>query len=461
MKPRRFGVVLSAILAIAASLAVASAPASPADLRSQNVTEVAGVQVPDSTHLEFMSRTVGDETRNYALVGSRYTGTATFPSGANGGLTIVDITDPAQPVVAANVPCKTDNNDIAVVRTNVTVNSIAYDTIIALASNESSGCPKIGDLRGGGISFVGLRAGEAMHADFLGSPVKTPSGSRFSAWKSPAAHTVVAHPTQPLLYSGNQATGDRRPTVEVTDLSAWPPVLRQIELKPAASSSVVVPNGVGPHDITFRPDGKRAYASAIDVSYVLDTTDPMNPTVIGLIQSPNLKVHHEAVLHPNGRHLLVIDEFIAASTDAGGLGTPVCPGGGVHIFDLGPDGAYEAAPVLVGQFYIADTSITGLDGTTPRLDIGCTAHEFNIPAGGRWMPLAWFGAGARVLDLTQLVAAGAQPLPTPVAINELGMHAPALTDTWAAKISPHVPGYIFTSDSSFGLRVLQFTGPLP
>lgn len=455
MRARRTPLTLAAILAVAMSMAASSAPAGPEE-RAANVEEAAFLSLPAVTHVEFMSRVIDGATHHYALVGTR------APASEPGaGFNIVDITDPGNPVVAANVPCATTggNMDSKAVAVEHTINGIDYDTIIALSFNDGSGC-FYQNQKSGGVAFVGLRktpdAGRDITADFLGSPIKTPEGGAFNAWKGPAAHTVVNHPTLPVLYTGNQMLADRFPTIEIFDLRVWPPVGIAHRFLPDRVTA-----GSGPHDITFSPDGTRAYAASITTTYVLDTSGDklLAPAVVGVVNAPNLKIHHEAILHPDGRHLFVVDEFVATSGENVGQ----CPGGGIHIFDLGANHEFEAAPVPVGQFYAPDLSTPGIEeGPSPRLDISCTAHEYNFPPGGAWMPIAWYGAGARVLDLTSVVAAAELPAPTPVVVEEIGYFVPqGTTEFWAAKVHPGDPTYLVATDTPNGLRILHYTGTLP
>lgn len=438
---------------------------------------VAEIGIDQPTHLEFMTRVVRDVPRTFALVGSRSAKLKdpTKPANAQtlidatpgGGLNIIDITDPENATFVLNVNCQNSGGaaDIAVVNNaSHNIGGIVYDQFIAIGYNDKSACPlATGPFEKGGVVVVGLQAvpsgDDVLTAAFFNSPFKNVvDGKQFAAWKDPAAHTVVPHPTKPIVYAGNQVLGDRNPSVEILDFSKWPPEAR---------SFLLTKTGVGPHDITFRPDGNRAYASSINLSFVWDTSGDkaLAPELVGPIESPNLKIHHEAVLHPNGRHLLVVDEFIATSTE----GTPTCPGGGVHIFDLGPrqpDGSnlFERAPVVVGQFYADDMTHTpairrgeGPTDVETRLEIACTAHEFNIAADGTWMPLAWMGHGVRELDLSPLMdpALLASPAPTPVLIREAGFYLPDLTDTWAAKQHVNLPGYVFSTDTEGFFRILR------
>jgi hypothetical protein len=466
---RRNAIVsLLALAGLGAGL-FAGGPATAVD--ASGYEEVALIEMPGVTHLEFMTREIDGQTRTFALVGSRDT-TPPEPSlpptaqpiindSPHGGLNVVDITDPENPEFAFNAYCPTGANDIGVVDVDHTVNGIDYDTFILLASNDTFSCQAQTGLGArGAVVVVGIRAqaepGDLMTADWLRSPFVNDVGGAFRWTKSPAAHTVVVHPNEPVAYTSNQAIGDRNPVVEILDFSVWPPVGKVHDL---------AKTGNGPHDITFSPDGNRAYVSSIDLSFVWDTSgDKLRaPELAGVVESPNLKIHHEAVLHPNGRHLIVVDEFVATS-DAG---TPICPGGGVHIMDLGPKGEdgkhlFETAPVSVGQFYTRNLHHPGVridenNEVTTALGIACTAHEFNIHPSGDWMPLAWMGNGVRELDLSQLndPAVVDSPLPVPVTVTESRYFLPEWTDAWAAKQHPNLPGYVFVSDTEVGFRVLE------
>jgi hypothetical protein len=269
-------------------------------------------------------------------------------------------------------------------------------------------------------------------------PLGWPGGVPFP---SKGAHTIVSHPTRPVLYVASQELPDRTPTIEIVDLSSWPPTLKVASMPPT---------GVGPHDITFNPTGTRAYVSSINATFIIDTTDPLNPVTtppIAAIVDPEIRIHHEATLHPDGRHLLVVDEFVAAPP----VGTPSCPGGGVVVFDLGPGNALERTPVKVGSFYADDHSVPATEDTHGTiLDPACTAHEFKVSAKGTWMPISWMGGGTRVFDLTDLVEAATQPAPVPVIAPEIGFFKQTENDVWAAKPHPDARfhDYVIVSDTA-------------
>lgn len=422
------------MLSIPAVLLVTIAAISPANAgaSSANIEFVASIPYAEATHLEFMTRRIdtnGDgilEDRAYAMTGSR--------GGAAPGLRIIDVTDPETPVVTAVIPCAQSPADVA-------VTEFAGRWYALLGNGSASGC-RIGTARGKTV-FI---------ADVTDPSSPIPIGWPSTASASKGAHTIVAYPGRAIIYVASQALPDRTPTIEILNLEVSPPT---VTVAPMPQT------GVGPHDITFNPSGTRAFVSSINATFIIDSTDPLAPVTtppIAVIVDPEIKIHHEAVLHPNGRHLLVVDETVAAPP----AGTPVCPGGGVTVFDLGPGATLERAPVKVGRFYADDTSAPVLEDThgTP-LDPSCTAHEFNISADGSWMPIGWMGAGVRTFDLSALVAATSSPVPVPVTVPELGHYKVSQIDVWAAKVHPLTGMYIFVSDTSQeptgGFHVLKRT----
>lgn len=459
MRARTTSFSLIAVAALVASFAVAGMPAG-ADVDAEGLEQVASVDVAAATHLEFMERTIDGVERTYALLGSRSADAAPAPGAGGGGVNVIDVTDPLNPVVVATFGCRNTRGALdpkaVYLDEPLEINGVSYDTIIAFAYNDPIACTVDG-LQIRALGFAGVRAtpadGEDITIDFLPTQIHRPNGTEFKEWKNPAAHTVVAHPTEPILYVGNQTLADRFPSIEIVDVSVWPPVAT------VATSFLPsrVTTGASPHDITFSPDGNRAYVSAITISMILDTSGDklLAPELVSLVEAPNLKIHHESILHPNGRHLMVVDETIASSSPTN---IPVCPGGGFHIFDLGPDGSLEAAPVPVGQFYANDLTIVlpEVEGTDVHNDVSCTAHEFNVAPDGDSLTIGWFAAGTRRLDISSFAAAAEQPVPTPVIMTELGHYRVDGNEVWSAKTHPNTPGYVFVSDTGAGqFRVLR------
>ena len=214
------------------------------------------------------------------------------------------------------------------------------------------------------------------------------------------SHQLTIHPDSTWLYSSPSAlvqagTGQ----IDIADLTdPWNPVVVEpLELV----------TGLDSHDVIFSDDGTRAYSAALTHTLVIDTTDPGSPEVIGRILDPAINIHHEA--HPYTtvdeltgiRHtfLIIVDEF------AGAAGNEVCPGGGLHVYDI--TGHLERAPVKVGAWFVPEVGPAGGAGQGVAGLDRCTAHVLQLHPDQELMTIAWYAMGTRVLDLSGLVGLAA------------------------------------------------------
>lgn len=411
------------------TLALVSVTTPGGAAAAENLEFVGNVPFSVSTHLEFFER----DGRTYAVSGAR--------DDADAGVWIVDVTDPEAPLVTSHVACGNGGNaDIGIF---ADLNLLVF----TIDSNgaDATGCPTPGSYQFFTKNIVFVDISDLANPVLLGSPIYANGLA--------GIHTIVVHPTKPIAYLSDQETPDRGPEMKILDLTA----LDATAPDPRDGRIIRVPMprvGSGPHDTTFSPDGTRAYVSAVTASYVLDTTDPLNPTVISHIVDPTIQIHHEAMLHPNGRHLFITDEW------TGALLQPQCPGGGVHIYDLGPDGLLEAAPVKVGVFFAQEVENFVSDLEQPRDLPVCTAHEGTFSEDGSLLSLAWYRAGARLFDVSALNEALPPGTPLLGAVSEVGFNradrGEVWVDAWAAKMHPNVPGYVFVTNQPAGLDVYRF-----
>lgn len=404
---------------------------------------VARVEFPQSTHLTLRGREVDGVPRTFAFAGSR-----NDPTPGVGGLHIIDVTDPEHPVTTSTVSCPQHNNDPAVSPDGRWV-LLTADANGSGAASSAKGCevrprypgyqPSVQDVGVVDISDI-------TKPRLLGTPTGFPPLK--------GIHTAVFHPSENIAYLSNQETPDASrpgpgqpgpgPTLSIVDLRASPPTVSVVNV-PAIGS--------GPHAITFRTDGRRAYVSAVTGSYILDTTDPLQPSLVSVIVDPTINIHHEAMLTPNGRYLLIVDE------QGGAAVAPQCPGGGVHVYDVSD----ERAPVPAGIFFANDTRTLPVRLDQPDDPVGldpadlpvCTAHEGTISPDGRTLSLAWYWAGTRVFDLSALDGSAPVGAPVGALVRETGHIRMPVADLWAAKMHPNVPGYVFATNQKTGLEVYR------
>ncbi|HWH43863.1 MAG TPA: hypothetical protein VNT32_03970 [Thermoleophilaceae bacterium] len=421
----------AAILGLAAS----AAPAVAADENSPNMSFVQNIPyearngtVPNyGTDIEFATIS----GREYALAGSY-----------RNGMHIVDITDPAAPSVSGIYDCGVTQGDVQVFRQ-------ADEAGRVFATYTS-------DTYGDGTSTC------YREAQALGFAVRKPNGSGRNGTfvvdvTNPAApktvsfvefpqgsHNQTVHPSGDFLYNSNSdLITSFQPAIEVVDISD--------PANPVAAGELSLPTrpglGTESHDITFNEDGSRAYSAALSQGVVIDTTDPASPSVVSSFLDPTINVWHQSDPYRftdskgNEReYLLVEDEF------AGAAGGPVCPSGGVHVFDI--TGDLEKAPEKVGYWNIDDAAVTH-DATGT-----CTAHVFDLHEDAQVMTIAYYNGGVRVVDLAGFADGSG--------MRELGFYKTENADSWSAK-APRVDPvtrdfHLYGNDIARGLDVYAFDG---
>ena len=472
------------------ALVVVGLPAAPgrasSAVHTPNLTHVTNLQYPlqpypsgapfnyaatnrqGGTDIETFTQVVdlgnGPEERVFAAAGTY-----------RNGVQLVDVTDPANPVLAQTYPCGIAQGDVQIIeRGGRTYVAYAQDDIPSQALYTTACFTEALALYGYDVPTT---PGDANAIDSDGgisgtfiidvtNPYATSGTDRVQTvgWaRAPAgSHNATVDPSGYWLYNSNQDLLPRSNTegnplfeVEIFDLSDL--------TNPVKVGAVPLTTGAGPHDITFSADGTRAYAAAVSHTVVIDTTDKANPAVIGVIEDPAISIHHQAdPVDMGGRSFLVVSDELAGVAQGGGA----CPGGGLHVYDV--TGDLERTPVKVGYFAISQVAPPG------QHHLRCTAHVFRFYPEQQLMTIAWYGAGVRVVDISGLLgpSVGVTPqLPTvgtgmkeiasfwfPQAAGQAG------SQTWAAKVhsfDADGSAYIFANDLDRGFDVYRFDASAP
>lgn len=391
------------------------------------------------------------------------------------GMQLVDVTDPANPVIAQTYDCGIAQGDVQVFTRDDGHTYVAYaQDDIASDALYTSTCFQEGfDLIGvdtptspGNADAINSSGG-GLYGSFIidiTNPYAAAGPDRvrtvgWARWKN-GSHNNTVSPDGKWLYISNQ---DLIPRTSAGGGEG----LYQIEVfsladvtNPVKVAEVPLTTGTGPHDITFSADQTRAYVAAVSHSVVLDTTDPAAPVVIGVIEDPAITIHHQAdPIDLDGRRYLVVSDELAGVIE----GSAVCPGGGLHIYDV--TGELEKTPRKVGVFEIPQIAPPG------QYHNRCTAHVFKAYPDQDIMTVAWYGAGVRVLDISGLagLSLGVTPAVGSVGtgIREIGSWFFSETETqvgsqtWAAKIhrfDTDGSAYIFANDLDRGLDVFKWNG---
>ena len=443
-------------LGLAAVAPVLAAPAVSAHQAGDLPTNTRGVQVEtegEGMAMEFVANLQYNDSgeaqngsdiefmrlgkKEYALAGT-----------LREGLQIIDITTPRKPKRVAVYDCAISQGDIQVwTRRGRVLASYTADGTVG-AAGAASRCGRDLDLSAddAGTVIVDLtKPRKPQSVSFL------PVGA--------GSHNMTIHPSGKYLYNSNSdlLTAGVSPFITIYDISAptKPRFVQDFEIP-------FVPTSLGSesHDITFSADGTRAYSAALSQTLVLDTTDPADPEIIGQIIDPAVNVAHQAdpitMKDSDG-----VERTILVVTDerAGAAASVECPGGGLHLYDI--TGDLETAPAKIGAWFAPVFTVQ--DGAT------CTSHVLRIYPRQKLMTIAWYAQGVRVIDLSGLADAAADPLANPLSIafgdgvgmTEVGYYTMADSDSWSFKtnkIKRNGSFYGYSNDLVRGFDVFKYDG---
>lgn len=382
------------------------------------------------------------EVRDFAFVGT-----------ALDGLQVVDITDREAPEVVARYDCRVSQADVFVFRQGE--RTLAAYTLDAVSQNQ----PVEGSTCHADNGLVGDQTRGTFLID-LSDPYAPESVSFLPMRKG--THQVTVHPSGQYVYnSAAVLVTTELGSIEVYDIGA-----DATPEEPVLVDELQLLTGLDSHDLTFNADGTRLYSAALTHSLIVDTSDPTANEIVGRVVDPAINIHHDAhavtVDTPYGERdfLFIGDEL------AGAAGTGLCPGGGIHVFDI--TGDLERLPVKVGAFFIPEVAPT--DGP---LDT-CTAHVLDVLEDEQLISIAWYNAGVRVLDYSGLADLGPAGLSVGLSpalggsltpgIQEVGHRRFADSDLWSAKVfevEDDGSFYIYGGDIRRSLDVFRFEAGEP
>jgi hypothetical protein len=360
------------------------------------------------------------------------------------GLQLIDISEPTSPVTVGVYDCVIRQGDVQVFhRDGRTYAAYTHDD--PYKADTESTCYQEAAERGLFIPGTTNPAGTFI-ADIT-NPARPRTVSFISEPRG--SHNQTVAPGGQYLYNSNSDLNRvALPSIEVFDISNF--------TKPEKVFTLTLNSGLNSHDITFNEDGSRAYSAAITHTVILDTTNLAQPTVIGRIVDPAINIHHQSdpvtLTDPflgERTFLVVTDEL------AGAAGNAVCPGGGLHVYDI--TGSLERNPVKVGAWFSPGVRETGTANLT------CTSHVLRMYPEQELMTIAWYNAGVRVVDISGLagVSVGVDETQgnlTP-GMREVGYYYFPDSDTWSVKtnaIEPDGSFYMYGNDLNRGLDVYRF-----
>ncbi|MFP5308602.1 MAG: LVIVD repeat-containing protein [Actinomycetes bacterium] len=346
-----------------------------------------------------------------------------------GGIHVLDVSDPDQPVERGLILCPGNQNDVAVLVPGQLV-ALAFHSAFATGNNACVGGA------GAGRPTNGVRIFDV--SEFHDPEITAPQATYVGGATTPGGtHTLTVHPSGDYIYAspgglpGNGGVGGDMQIIDVRDPS-------KPKVTPFRS------NAIGCHDFSFftAADGRDlGVCVGFGETAIWDTSNPAAPRVIGHIANPLITFHHTGVVTDDGRYLVVGDEAFGAHDCVGG------PTGALFMYDL----TVPEAPVPLSYFGL-DRNSGGAPVSAGRAD-WCTAHLYNFIPGTRIMVVSWYSGGINVIDWTNVLA--------PREIGSFrtdGVYANReVTNYWSAYFHQ---GRVYANDRVRGLDALAFTGEL-
>lgn len=324
-----------------------------------------------------------------------------FASTGGGGLVIVDISDPDDPVELAHVDTEEMN--------------YARDVDLLRLPAEDGAERRIAVLAGSGEGIALVDTTDPDDPELL-SKTKLPTG----------AHNVAVVPGTPYIY--NSGGGGAIYGLDASDPED--PVIFSFPIPDQVGGTVVTSDGC--HDIVVRSDLGMAYCAGGGTRYgegggetfLWDIRhDVTDPVWVGIIDHPLIWYHHQALPSADGDLLLINDEFIAPNCFGVDQDVPVLmeatlPLASVWIYDISD----PTSPELLSRMQLPDNAQDGVK-------VNCGSHFGDIIEDRDAASWGWYEGGALLIDFSD---------PTDPAILDI---APAVGSTWDAR---YFNGHVYT-----------------
>ena len=358
------------------------------------------------------------------------------------GMHIVDVTKPTKAAVVGIYDCGITQGDVQIFRQKDERGRVFATYTSDTFGDGTSTCY----LDAQRLGFDVLKAnGSGKNGTFI-VDVSKPSQPKTVSFipVEQGSHNMTVHPSGNWLYNSNSdLITSFQPAIEYFDISNLRAPVKAGELTLPPRPGL----GTESHDISFSTDGTRAYSAALSQGAIIDTTDPGAPELMTSFLDPAINVWHqmEDVTVGDRQFLIAEDEF------AGAAGGPICPSGGVHVYDI--TGDKVSNPEKVGYWNIDDVRPT----TDPTNT--CTAHVFQLHEDAQVMTIAYYNGGVRVVDFSDLASISLGENNPAGGMKEIGFYRTENADSWSAKTTAIERGkafYVYGNDMNRGLDIYRF-----
>jgi hypothetical protein len=328
-------------------------------------------------------------------------------------IAIVDVSDPAAPVLAGELPLAPGSQFIEL--------RAVPDLGLLVVLNASPG-----------LSVLTFDVSDCTRPRPLGSFGLGATPHEFYLWRDPAS------PSRLLLYAAMWS--HQQPDLHVLDLSV-PAAPRRVGTWTAAAAGA--PGTL--HSLSVSADGRRAYLAlweggflAADTSdFALGVPEPQ-VRLLGIAPVPGLNVH-SAVPLADSSYVLLTREIYG------------CPFGDLLVADV----VDPAQPRLAGRLGLPENDPAC--NALPQADAVFTAH--NPLVVGDLAFVTWYGGGLQVLDVRE-----------PADPRRVGVYVPSGAGAARGSYVGSYPaqlwsypilheGLLYVADIQSGLHIVRYTGP--
>ncbi|HVM12111.1 MAG TPA: hypothetical protein VM638_06520 [Actinomycetota bacterium] len=382
---------------------------------------------------------------NYAYVGSRTDGKPGSQNLTNGGIMIVDISNPAAPRVVGQVTTPDEGNSgessrelrvwrsqgiLIVLRTNCS-SQIHWCTSASPANN----------FRAYDISGANATSPKLIRQ-------WTPGTHEFFLWEDPF------DPNRALIFN-TPASGS---SFSIFDISPLRTGGAPVQLRNGSHLM-----GGSAHSLSVSNDGKRAYFALLtggfgmgDVSeFTSATPNPQYRPITGTRPTWDGPGAHSAVKVWGKEWVAVFDEVYGTAARA--LGPHGCPWGWGRLIDI----ADPARPQVRAEYKLAENQASYCQPVDPSPAASYSAHNPTFtPNVGL---VTWHSGGLQAIDLSDPASpkqlAEFRPTPLPFVVTEDPMLSAGLDKIvmWSYPIVRD--GLIYVVDVRNGLYILRYKGP--
>ncbi|GAA5088107.1 hypothetical protein GCM10023259_102360 [Thermocatellispora tengchongensis] len=354
------------------------------------------------------------------------------------GFTIHDISDPTKPVTVSRTLCPGGQNDISVSGNLLFLSIDDPRTDETCASKPAQG---FGENAWEGIRIFDIS--DKAHPKYVSS-VATACGSHtHSMVPGKDGQTLYLYVSSPGPEPESTTCTPPHNTISIVEVPLADPARSRVVNEPVVFNTAQKDADAGfggCHDVTAYPEKNLAAGACFGDGVLLDISDPVRPVVLQQINDEeNFSIWHSATFNDDATKVVFTDELGGGTAATCDSGTPRTKGANA-IYDL------KDNRLTLRSYFKIPREQTSTEN--------CVAHNGSlIPVKGKdLMVQAWYQGGISIWDFTD------SDNPREIGYFERGpLSGTGLGGSWSAY---YYNGYIYSSDITKGLDVIEINDPL-